>query len=86
MLPSASHTQMHDLSGASLLQQEIVDETDIFEDVNAGVRRRGQRVDVANMLAMFEHKLNHLQARDASLDTQPVSQSTEENCRCRMSL
>lgn len=43
------------------VQQEIVDETDIFEDVNAGVRRGGQRVDVANFLAMFEHKLNHLQ-------------------------
>lgn len=45
------------------MQQEIVDETDVFEDVNAGVRvRRGtQRVDVANFLAMFEHKLNHLQ-------------------------
>ena len=46
---------------AHLLQQEIVDETDIYEDVNTGLRRGGQRVDVANLLAMFEHKLNHLQ-------------------------
>lgn len=43
------------------VQQEIVDETDIFEDVNTGLRRCGQRVDVANFLAMFEHKLHHLQ-------------------------
>ena len=46
---------------APVLQQEIVDETDIYEDVNTGLRRGGQRVDVANLLAMFEHKLNHLQ-------------------------
>lgn len=43
------------------MQQEIVDETDIFEDVNTGLRRGGPRVDVANFLAMFEHKLNHFQ-------------------------
>lgn len=48
------------------MQQEIVDETDIFEDVNTGLRRGGPRVDVANFLAMFEHKLNHLQACHAS--------------------
>lgn len=44
-----------------ILQQEIVDETDIYEDVNTGLRRGGPRVDVANFLAMFEHKLNHFQ-------------------------
>ena len=38
-----------------------MDETDIFEDVNTGLRRGGPRVDVANFLAMFEHKLNHFQ-------------------------
>lgn len=43
------------------VQQEIVDETDIYEDVNTGLRRGGPRVDVANFLAMFEHKLNHFQ-------------------------
>ncbi len=43
------------------MQQEIVEETDIFEDVNTGLRRGGPRVDVANFLAMFEHKLNHFQ-------------------------
>ena len=45
------------------MQQEIVDETDIFEDVNTGLRRGGPRVDVANFLAMFEHKLNHFQVQ-----------------------
>ena len=43
------------------MKQEIVDETDIYEDVNTGLRRGGPRVDVANFLAMFEHKLNHFQ-------------------------
>ena len=39
-----------------------MDETDIYEDVNANVLRRGgTRVDVATFLTMFEHKLNHLQ-------------------------
>ena len=40
-------------------QAEIVDETDVYEDVERQVlRQRGQRADVAHYLAMFEHKLH----------------------------
>lgn len=41
-------------------QAEIVDETDIYEDVNRRVLRRGgtDRADVATYLTMFEHKLH----------------------------
>ncbi|BDA50022.1 Metal transporter CNNM4 [Coccomyxa sp. Obi] len=42
-----------------LIQAEIVDETDIYEDVNRRVLRRGgTRADVATFLTMFEHKLH----------------------------
>ncbi|EIE23075.1 DUF21-domain-containing protein, partial [Coccomyxa subellipsoidea C-169] len=42
-----------------LIQAEIVDETDIYEDVNRRVLRRGgTRADVATYLTMFEHKLH----------------------------
>jgi len=42
-----------------LAQAEIVDETDIYEDVNRRVLRRGgARADVATYLTMFEHKLH----------------------------
>ena len=42
-----------------LHQAEIVDETDVYEDVERQVlRQRGQRADVAHYLAMFEHKLH----------------------------
>lgn len=41
------------------VQAEIVDETDIYEDVNRRVLRRGgTRADVATFLTMFEHKLH----------------------------
>lgn len=41
------------------MQAEIVDETDIYEDVNRRVLRRGgARADVATFLTMFEHKLH----------------------------
>ena len=42
-----------------MLQAEIVDESDIYVDVERQVlRQRGQRADVAHYLAMFEHKLH----------------------------
>ena len=43
------------------MQQEIVDETDHYEDMNTLSRGNVQRAGVANFLAMFEHKLLHSQ-------------------------
>ena len=42
------------------VQAEIVDETDIFEDVERRVPRQvAARADVANFMTLFEHKLRH---------------------------
>ena len=42
-----------------LLQAEILDESDIYEDVNRRLLRRDrERADIASYLAMFEHKLH----------------------------
>ena len=41
------------------LQAEILDESDIYEDVNRRLLRRDrERADIASYLAMFEHKLH----------------------------
>lgn len=41
------------------MQAEILDESDIYEDVNRRVIRRDrERADIASYLAMFEHKLH----------------------------
>ena len=53
------------------MQQEIVDETDIYEDMNTGSRRNVQRADVANFLAMFEHKLHHSQVNSLAEKLMP---------------
>ncbi|KAK9814494.1 hypothetical protein WJX72_006765 [[Myrmecia] bisecta] len=46
-----------------LIQAEIVDETDIFEDVDKQVPRRGgTRVDIARYLCLFDHKLKQAHA------------------------
>ena len=51
-------------------QAEIVDESDIYEDVDRRVLRRGgARADVAAFLAMFEHKL----ALSATLTAEELS-------------
>ena len=43
----------------SNVQAEILDESDIYEDVNRRVIRRDrERADIASYLAMFEHKLH----------------------------
>ncbi len=41
------------------MQAEILDESDIYEDVNRRlIRRDRERADVASYLAMFDHKLH----------------------------
>ena len=43
-------------------QAEIVDETDVYENVNTRVPRQvAARVDLADFMMMFEHKLSHQQ-------------------------
>ena len=54
-------------------QAEIVDETDIYEDVNARVPRQvAARVDLATFMMMFEHKLSHQQVL-SSAEVQAVA-------------
>lgn len=44
-----------------------MDETDIYEDVNARVPRQvAARVDLATFMMMFEHKLSHQQVLSAA--------------------
>ena len=41
------------------VQAEILDESDIYEDVNRRlIRRDRERADIASYLAMFDHKLH----------------------------
>lgn len=54
----ASAVSKHELR--SWLQAEIVDETDIYEDVERRVPRQvAARADMATLMTMFEHKLRH---------------------------
>jgi len=59
-LNSSALSQASAFHGCYLhMQAEILDESDIYEDVNRRlIRRDRERADIASYLAMFDHKLH----------------------------
>ena len=50
------------------VQAEILDESDIYEDVNRRlIRRDRERADIASYLAMFDHKLHSTALSNAEM-------------------